>query len=171
VQSVESQSIDCERNHWRFNMAISFRESVELERPAVDHSHLSFLDRLLRPRAVRPIKDARPAVAPSKPSKPTEIDCLSVLVSKHGFSEVQAKNLIAMLVRVRDTKISTGRPYVLSGHDLGHVHGLLLYTIPARSKAEPGSTHELLNRALLEEGQSFVHGTTGDQCSVLVSVR
>jgi hypothetical protein len=133
-------------------MATIFRDSsVQLERPS---KGLGL--RLFPSRAPRPVA----------PPPPSTIDLISMLVSKLGISEQQAEGFVVLLGKVRD---EAPAPHVLNHIELSAYHHILHSAIPARSSASPGSIHEMANRVLLEEGQSFKHGMTHDQCSVVIS--
>lgn len=145
-------------------MAISFRDSTrsEVRRPLLG------LDRL-RVRLAPPKRTAHP---------PNHIDLVSVLVAKHGISEERALGFLALLQRVKAT---APQPYILNSMDLQQFHKLLEVAIPSDRRGRllykgqevapiDRSTHELIDKVLLEPGQSFKHGMTADQCSVLITV-
>lgn len=128
-----------------------------------------------RPRGkLRLFSRRMPAPAAPAPSKPSTIDLISVLVSKHGATEDLAEEFVVFLGRIRDAR----RPYELSHREATLFHGLLAVSIPSenrrhrlRQSGQPvdESTLKLINRVLLEPGQTFTHGMTRDRCSVVVS--
>lgn len=142
-------------------MAISFRDSsrTELRRPSLG------LERLRLRRT--------PVPRPPASSAPTQIDLVSVLVSKFDVSEERALAFLALLQRV---KAAAPRPYVLNGVEVQQFHRLLKLAIPSlrRLALRPDvdtSVHDLIDRAMLDQGMSFKHGMTADACSIVVEVR